>query len=244
MFVFSLLVALLLLAMHPLASASRLAAVPSNSMLPRAPEVMWLGKRLRDSWLLVPLDARFYNEGGASWAKRAVFEETLAFFLRIRPLISIATDYRYGSRARQFAEELHHELWEGRAALLSREMWDLQRGILTEKHHFGVSLSSAAPPVVAFVRMLWETRKKRHSIVCKLVSPKVPQHAFDGTVPFQLSDLSLDEWPPALVNDQEFFKALSSTFERVGEARYFLMQSNMKWLKDALDALFLDLKHT
>ena len=148
----------LALAIHPSVSSS--AAAPSKRNTLCVPRTTLIDGRLFYRHSLLPVDVGLYDEDKRGWSKRAMLEEALGPLL-IKPLIGIVVEYSsYGSRSRQFAEELYHELWEGKTDLLKKELYDLERDVLKEPHHFWDYLSGGAQPAVAFVHMLWETREK------------------------------------------------------------------------------------
>ena len=143
MLILSLPVLVLALTIHP-------SCASSSSRLSKATEI---DGRLFYRHSLFPVDAEFCNEERNSGSKRATLEETLDALL-IQPLAVIVADYSYGSRSRQFAEELYHELWEGKTDLLCKELCDFEKGVLKKPHHFWGYLSQGAQRVVAFVYML------------------------------------------------------------------------------------------
>ena len=162
---------------------------------------------------LLPVEG-FYNEDAKSAFKRKLLKEALESLL-IMPLIEIVADYSQDC-SRQFAERLYAELWKGKTDLLYKELYDF--GVLKEQHHFWDYLSERASAVVAFVHMLWRAGEKHRKLKEKLtsfavlVSDKVPQTAYfvaqylaDGNRSLPLHNMSFDEWPQALVEDQDSF---------------------------------------
>ena len=181
------------------------------------------------------------------FSARAVVEATLGSLLPIKSLTGIVADYSYGHCSRLFAEELYYELWEGKTDLLVRELYDSEESASKAPHGFWVYLSGGMQRVVAFVHMLWETRHKHRQLkdklasFAKLVSKKVPRMAYfvgcylDDSVPFSLDNVSFDEWPQALIDDQKHFaeKSLISLKVAAG-VQYLLMHRNEKRLKGYL----------
>ena len=146
-------------AIHPSTCASSFGVASCMSEASRRPKTTLINGRLFSKHSLLPVDVGFCNEDrrAASASKRCSKRHlALCWF---RPLIDIVADYSE-SRSRQFAEELYAELWEGRTDLLREELYDLEMDVLKEPHHFWDYLSGGAQPVVAFVHMLWEARKK------------------------------------------------------------------------------------
>ena len=228
MFLISLPVLFLALAIHP--SVSSEGAAPAARALPRTTEI---DGRLFYRHSLLPVNVGLHDEDKRGWSKRAVLEAALDFLL-IKPLIGIVVDYNsYASRSRQFAEEMYHELWEGRTDMLKKELYDF--GTLKEPHHFWDYLSEGAQPAAAFAQMLWETWKKHRELkktlkrFAKLVCVRVPQTSyfvaryFDSTLYSLLHNISVDEWPQALLNDRVWCKSIrSADYERMsGTALHF-----------------------
>ena len=240
----------LVLAVHP--SASSPDAAPSTSSVFRVPETTVIGGRLFYKHALLPVDD-CYKENADSELKRAMLKETLAPLLA-QPLIGIIVDYSiYGSFSRQFAEKLYHELYAGRTDLLCKDLYDLKKKTLKGSHHFWDYLSGGGQPVAAFVHMLWETQwkhprlKKTLRSFARLVRRKAPQTAYcvacylDRTMPFPLGNISLDEWPQALLDDQAYFESIGKiVHDMAAVVYYFLTQGNGRRLKNYLDAVPLE----
>ena len=235
-------------------SASGSAAGPSASRLLQHPATTLIGGRLFEVRSLLPVDVTDYNAPRDSRFKRALLKETLACLL-IPPLINIVADYSCASRSRQFAEELYEELWEGRTDLLYGELFDVERGVLKEPHHFWDYLGGGAERAVVFVHMLSEVQK-RHAKLTEglqrfafLVSKGVPRAAhfivcyLDGSIPFSLRNASLDEWPRALLHGQDCFKScVYFPLEATRRIYYLLIQSNGEQLKKSVETMYLEPK--
>ena len=170
-----------------------------------------------------------------------MLEEVLVPLL-IKPLVNIIADYS-NSRSREFAEQLYQELWEGKMELLG-ELYDVEKDVLKESHHFWDHLSGEAQPALAFVHMLWETRKKHDKSkktldrFAELVGKKMPLAGyfvgqFAGGYPSSpLENISFDERPQALLNDRTWSESVRFVdYERIAELHYMLMQGNLPWLK-------------
>ena len=240
MFVTLLPVLFLALAIHP--SVSSEGAAPSAARALCVPRTTLIDGRLFYRHSLLPVDVGLYDEDKRGWSKRVMLEAALDSLL-IKPLVGIVVEYNsYASCSRQFAEEMYHELWEGRTDLLKKELYDF--GVLKEPHHFWDYLSRGAQPAAAFAQMLWETRKKHQRLkktlksFAKLVSVRVSQTSyfvaryFDSTLYSLLHNISVDEWPQALLNDRVWSKSIGSAdYSRMAELHYMLMQGNLPWLK-------------
>ena len=225
-------------------SASISGTGPSASRASLASRTTVVDGRLLDKYRLLPVSG-FCNEDRRNECKKAVLKEALDSLL-IEPLANMVTEYGK-SCSRQFAEELYAELWAGKTDLLYGELYDAENAVLKEPHDFWEHLSGAAQPVVAFVHMLWEARKKHPGLeaglkgFAELVSARVPQTAYfvgcylDSNVSFPLSNASLDEWPQALLNDQDYLASLKQTdYDAVARACYFLAQGNVERLRKHL----------
>ena len=196
------------------ASAPPLHTEPSTSRVSRTPEVTLIDGRLFHKHSLLPVED-FCNEDANSESRQKLLKEALESSL-ITPLIEIIADY-INDRSRQFAEDLYAELWAGKTDLLDNELYSF--GVLKERHHFWDYLSERASPVVAFVHMLLRTGekhpelKKRLTSFAALVAKKVPQTAYfvahylvGDNMSLPLSNISFDEWPQALAEDQDSSK--------------------------------------
>ena len=244
----SLSVILLALAMHPSASSS--IAVPSTRRASREPRTTLIDGRLFYKHSLLPVDVELYHKVDRnSRSEQAVLEEVLAPLL-IKPLISIIADYSK-RRSREFAEQLYQELWEGKTDLL-RELYDVEKDVLKESHHFWGYLSGGAQPAVAFAHMLWETRKKHGKLkktldrFAKLVGKKVPSARYCvgqylGGHPSLLENISVDAWPQALLNDRAWIEFMIFVdYRTMAELHYMLMQGNLTWLKNYIQWILWD----
>ena len=240
MFAISLPVLFLALAIHPSVSSEGVAPSAARA-LPRTTEI---DGRLFYRHSLLPVDVGLYDEDKRGWSKRVMLEAALGPLL-IKPLISIVVEYNnsYGSRSRQFAEEMYHELWDGKTDLL-KELYDLKRGTLKEPHHFWDYLSRRAQATTAFACMLWQTWKKHRRLkktlkrFAKLVFVRVPQTVhftadyFGGDLFSPLKNICVDEWPQALLNDRAWIKSIRfGIYGEMGELHYMLMQGDLTWLK-------------
>ena len=245
MLAFLLAVSFPVLAIYPLVCASRQGAAPSTSASCKLSKRTRIDGRLFDSRLFFPADPGFYRE--ASWAKRAKLEQVLESLLGVVPLIDIVAGYSYGSYARLLAEELYHELYSGQTNLLCRELYDAEKDAVREPHYFWVYLSGAAQPVVAFVHMLRKAQEKHPKLAdtlasfAKAVSKKVARAAYflacylDCAMPFPLNNISLDEWPQALINDSSYLRSSGCNYyDRAARIEYFLAQGAVGQLKEYL----------
>ena len=171
---------LLALAMHPSASSS--VAVPSTRRASRVPRTTLIDGRLYYRRSLLPVDVELYRKVDKnSRSEQAVLEEALVPLL-IKPLVNIIAEYSK-SRSREFAERLYQELWEGKMDLLG-ELYDVEKDVLKESHHFWDYLSGGAQPALAFVHMLWETWTKHGKLkktlhrFAELAAKKVPSAGY------------------------------------------------------------------
>ena len=241
MLVISLPVLFLALAIHPSVSSEGAAPSAASALVPRT---TLIDGRLFYKHSLFPVDVGLYDEEKRGWSKRVMLEAALDSLL-IKPLIDIVVEYNsYGSRSRQFAEELYHELWDGRTDMLKKELFDMKKGVLKEPHCFWDYLSRGAQTAMAFMHMLWETWKRHRKLkktlkrFAKLVCVRVPQTAYfaaeyigDNTYSL-LKNISVDEWPQALLNDRAWSESISpGNYGRIAELHYVLMQGNRRWLK-------------
>ena len=231
---------LLALAMHPSASSS--VAVPSTRRASRVPRTTLIDGRLYYKHSLLPVDVELYHKvDKSSRSEQAVLEEVLVPLL-IKPLVNIIADYSK-SRSREFAERLYQELWEGKTDLLG-ELYDMEKEVLKEPHHFWDYLSGGAQPAMAFMHMLWETWKKHGKLkktldrFASLVGKKVPSAGYfvgqylGGHMSSLLENISVDEWPQALLNDRAWSESIRfSDYGTMAELHYILMQGNQRWLK-------------
>ena len=200
---------LLVLAAH--LSTCNASAAASASTVSKTTEI---GGVELDTYSLLPVAPYDAN----SEARQAMLEETLAPFL-ITPLIDIVAEYSR-NRCRQFAESLYAELWEGKTDLLCKELYDVEKKVLKEGHYFWDYLSEGAQPVVVFVYMLQEVQKKHVKLKEQLKSfavlalERVPSAGyfirkhFADDFCFMLRSTSVDEWPQALLNDEDYLRSL------------------------------------
>ena len=212
-------------------SASEPSADPSRAF--PAPQTTMISGRLLDKYSLVPV-GEYRNEDKDSKCQRAMLKEALGSQLGVPALIDIVAEYSPKSHARLFAEELYAELWEGRTDLLVRELYDVEKSVLKEPHHFWEYLSGAAPRVLVCVWMLWKAQmnvplKQVLDAFAKLVGKKVGGAAYfvggylDGSMPFPLQNTNFDECPPALNNSRDYLDFASSFhFGIVPGFNYFL----------------------
>ena len=227
---------------HPSTSSS--VPAPSASRALCVPKTTLIDGRLFYRHSVLPVAVGMYDEDKRSWSKRVMLEAALDSML-IKPLIGIVVEYNsYGSRSRQFAEELYHELWEGRTDMLKKELFDVTKGVLKEAHYFWNYLSGRAQPAAAFAHMLLEAQH-RHSRLketlesfAKLACVRVPQTAYFavehclGNLYFRLYNMSVDEWPQALVNDRVWNELIRMfRYGSIPELHYMLMQGDLQWLK-------------
>lgn len=238
-------VVLLALATHlSISAASSSSAASSTSVSHRLPQHTRINGRFFDSRFLLPADVGPYIDDKNSWSKRPMHEEVLDSVLGIKPLAGIILDYNsFVSRSRQFAERLYAELWEGRIGPLCKELYDSAKDAVDEPHHFWDYLSGGAQPAAAFAHLLWAAKGKHPELsealddFARLASARVPQTAYflagylDGRMPFPLQNISLDEWPQPLLDDQAHLaKGTRSIFKVVSRVHYYLMQNSVRGL--------------
>ena len=229
-------------------SASCLAApLPTNPAGPLCKRTRF-GGRLLDSRVFLPADDLFDDRERSD--ARKVMLKTVLEPLIAKPLIEIVAAFSSVSPSRLFAEELYAELYAGRTDLLEGELYDAQRGVLNESHHFWAYLSDAAlPTVMIFVHMLWCARvMARFPGFVNLAFERVPQascfaaHYFHDNRPSALPvNVSMDEWPQALTNDKTFFQFTNlSFFELLKRTHYLLTRNKVKQLKASVLGASLD----
>ena len=239
---------LLALAMHPSASSS--VAVPLTRRASRVPRTTLIDGRLYYKHSLLPVDVELYHKvDKSSRSEQAVLEEVLVPLL-IKPLVNIIADYSK-SRSREFAERLYQELWEGKMDLLG-ELYDVEKNVLKESHHFWDHFLGGAQPALGLVHMICETWTKHGKLKKTLdrfaerVVQKVPSAGYfveqyvDG-YPSLLENISVDERPQALLNDRAWSESIRiADYERIIELHYMLMQGNQRWLKSYIEQITWD----
>ena len=189
-------------------------------------------------------------DGRNSESRRALLKETLGALLP-SCLIAIVAGYE-ASRSVQFADELYAELWNGKTDLLGK-LYDAERNMLTEPHAFWDYLAQGAQPVVGLVHMLMEAEGKHLALkgtlssFAVLVCDKVPQAAylireyFGSRMYLDWTQTSLDLWPQALLDDEEYFKAgVCESFDLMTRVYYLLTKSNVQSLENQLYSVPLD----